>query len=81
MCMRVVISALCILVIIDNIPLIICHLFYVIGRYYIIRDIRYPSALILSSKIMYRYVLWQMRCSVTEHSSTARGGGGGGMLF
>ena len=64
-----------ILVIIGNIPLIIhvCHLFYVIGRYYIIRDIRYPSTLILSSKIMYRYVLWRMRCSVTEHSSTAWG--------
>ena len=67
-------KALCILVIIGNIPLIICHLFYVIGRYYIIRDIRYPSTLILSSKIMYRYVLWQMRCSVTKHSSTAREG-------
>ena len=37
---------------------------------------RNPSTLILSSEIMYRYVLWQMRFSVTEHSSTARGGVG-----
>ena len=69
-------SVICILVIIGIIPLIVCHLFYVVGRYYIIPDIRNPSTLILSSEIMYRYVLWQIRCSLTEHSSTARGGGG-----
>ena len=49
-----------ILVIIGNIPLIVCHLIYVVGRYYIIPDICTPSTLIVSSKIMYRYVLWQM---------------------
>ena len=65
-------KTLCILISIGNIPLIVCHLFYVVGRYYIIPDIRNPSTLILSSKIMYRYVLCRMRCSVTDHSSTAR---------
>ena len=74
-------KALCILVIIGNIPLIVCHLFYVVGRYYIIPDIRNPSTLILSSEIMYRYVLLQMRCSVTEHSSTAQHGEGEGVFY
>ena len=55
-----------IMYIIGNIPLIVCHLLYVVGRYYKIPDIRKPSTLILSSQIMYRYVLWQMRFSVTE---------------
>ena len=40
-------KALCALVIIGNIPLIVCHLFDVVGRYYIIPDIRNPSTLIL----------------------------------
>ena len=58
----------------SNIPLIVCHLFDV-GKYYIIPDIRNPSTLLLSGKIMYRYVLWQMWRN-TAAQNGARGGGG-----
>ena len=47
----VTLNALIIFVITGNIPLIVCHLFYVIGRHYIIRDI--------SLIINFMYILMQ----------------------
>ena len=47
----------------------------------IISDIRNPSTLILSSEIMYRYVLWQMTEVLSDGTHQHSTGGGGGYFM
>ena len=69
-------KALCILVIIGNIPLIVCHLFYVIGRYYIICYRPYINIDIIkynNAPVCFFFVADEVLSDGTQQHSTGRG--------